>query len=344
MARILIADDGIEFDGHTLDTSPLGGVESSIIYLTTELVRRGHKVQVRNRCKAAVDYLGVEWRPFSDGDWPVEVDLYIANRGHNLLNLMPRALRTVFWIHNPGKYLMKLRYLSKLWKLKPSIIFIGEYHSRTYPRWAPGGERIVIPYGIPDIFCFAEPSLKPPKPRAIFTSNPLRSLDWLLDLWVHRIQPAVPKAELHLFSGALTYKTVGYRKKLAIDPIIEQAKAASKTGVVVRGPVTKAQLVEEFKLARCMLYRGDVNETFCLAVGEAQASGVPAVVQNLGSVTERVNNGATGYIVADDDGFVDKAIRLLTSDEIWEAQHKKSLETQKDWRWSDAAKAFESLI
>ena len=34
MAKILIADDGIEFDGKTLLSSPLGGVETSIIHLT----------------------------------------------------------------------------------------------------------------------------------------------------------------------------------------------------------------------------------------------------------------------------------------------------------------------
>ena len=33
MARILIADDGIEFDGNTARERPLGGVESSIINL-----------------------------------------------------------------------------------------------------------------------------------------------------------------------------------------------------------------------------------------------------------------------------------------------------------------------
>ncbi|PPR65845.1 MAG: hypothetical protein CFH02_01845, partial [Alphaproteobacteria bacterium MarineAlpha3_Bin1] len=30
MARIVLADDGIEFDGRTPDERPLGGVESSV--------------------------------------------------------------------------------------------------------------------------------------------------------------------------------------------------------------------------------------------------------------------------------------------------------------------------
>ena len=48
MARILIADDGIAFDGKSLEAGPLGGVESSIVNLMQELAKRGHDVHVRN--------------------------------------------------------------------------------------------------------------------------------------------------------------------------------------------------------------------------------------------------------------------------------------------------------
>ncbi|MEK9725472.1 MAG: glycosyltransferase, partial [Rhodospirillaceae bacterium] len=153
MARILLADDGIEFDGLSLTRGPLGGVESSIINLMSELARRGHEVHVRNNCAAPLDHEGVAWRPIKDADFPDGVDLYIANRGDKLIELMPRAKRTVFWIHNPARYLMKWRYLSKLWRTKPAIVFIGTVHAGTYPAWAPGGERIVIPYGLSDDFC-----------------------------------------------------------------------------------------------------------------------------------------------------------------------------------------------
>ena len=42
MALIVLADDGIEFDGSTMQTSPLGGVESSVVNLVNELAKRGH--------------------------------------------------------------------------------------------------------------------------------------------------------------------------------------------------------------------------------------------------------------------------------------------------------------
>lgn len=343
MARILLADDGIAFDGQSLEAGPLGGVESSVVNLAHELAKRGHEVHVRNNCGRPLDYKGVSWRPIGEA-WPDKADLYIANRGDKLIERMPNARRTVFWVHNPAGYLLKWRYLSKLWRKKPAIIFIGRVHEKTYPAWAPGGERIVIPYGLSEDFCAAEPATQTPRPRAVFTSNPLRSLDWLLGLWARDIQPRAPDAELHLFTGAATYGSVGDSKAREMAKILEQAESLAAQGVVVRGPAPKSRLIDEFRDARCMLYRGDVNETFCLAVGEAQAMGLPAVVQRYGSVVERVVDGETGFIADDDRGFAEAAVKLLSDEELWRRQHSAALERQRSWRWPDAAAAFESLI
>ena len=81
MARIVLADDGIEFDGRTPEERPLGGTESSVAALAGELAARGHDVQVMNKCQAPLDHRGVAWRPIDGGDWPESADLYIANRG-----------------------------------------------------------------------------------------------------------------------------------------------------------------------------------------------------------------------------------------------------------------------
>ncbi len=343
MARIVLADDGIEFDGHTLETRPLGGAESSVVFLAEELARRGHDVGVYNKCVVPLFHNGVAWAPIDRG-LPDSADLYIANRGDKLIRSMPGARRTVFWIHNPARYLLKWRYLRKLWRVKPAIVFIGRYHATTYPGWAPDGGRIVIPYGIPNAFRTATPANGPPGPRAIFTSNPLRSLDWLLDLWSRKIRPRVPGAELHVFSGAATYGSVGSAKADAMATVLDQARSLKENGVVLRDPVPKSDLIPELRAARVMLYRGDLNETFCAAVGEAQALGVPAVVQRLGSVVERVIDGETGAVARDDDAFAEAAVTVLSDDAVWERQHAAALDRQRRWGWPEAAEAFERLI
>jgi glycosyltransferase involved in cell wall biosynthesis len=343
MARIVFADDGIEFDGKTLEERALGGVETSVILMMEELAKRGHEVIVRNKCKRAMVYKGVDWAPIDQG-LPEEADLYIANRGDKLIDLMPKAKKTVFWTHNPCRYMLKLRYLWKFWKVRPTIVFIGTYHATTLPAWVPDGGRRVIPYGIPDMFKQAIERTKASAPRAIFTSNPLRSLNWLLDRWENEIFPQAPKAELHVFGGPSVYGSVGAEKAALMEAIFKRAEDLKDKGVIIRGPAKKSELIEELQQARVMLFRGDLNETFCLAVAEAQALGTPCVVQDLGSMAERVVDGKTGYVASSDEEFSQGAIKLLNDDDLWFEQHKNCLDTQRSWGWVQACEAFEELI
>lgn len=93
-----------------------------------------------------------------------------------------------------------------------------------------------------------------------------------------------------------------------------------------------------------MLYRGDPGETFCLSLAEAQAMGVPAVVQPIGSVAERVVDSKTGRIAATDDEFVEAAIALLRDDALWRRWHQGALATQRGLNWDEVAARYEALI
>ena len=343
MARFVIADDGISFDGKTMESRPLGGVESSLVFLAQELASRGHEVLVRNMCEGPLKHEGVDWAPLKDG-LPEEADIYLANRGDKLLPLMPKAKKVLFWNHNPAQYMLKWRYIRKLWKVRPTIVFIGEYHATTLPSWVPDGGRAVIPYGIPEMFRSAEPCQETPKPRVVFTSNPLRDLDWLLEIWADKIAPAVEGAEFHVFSGPQTYGSAGEAKARAMKKVLDRAEELKDKGVVLRGPVPKAQLIEEFRQARAMFYRSTLDETFCLALGEAQAMGVPCVTQDIGSAYERVEHGKTGFVTKDVPEFAEASIKLLTDDSLWRAQHDAALELKRKWSWADAAASFERLL
>ncbi len=342
-----MCDDGIGFDGDSLSGGPLGGAETAFVSLAEALAARGHEVNIRNNCGAPMRRNGVDWAPLRNGV-PERCDLYIANRGDELLKLMPDARRTIFWIHNPAGYLLKWRYLSKLWRMRPAIVFSGAYHAKTYPRWAPCGERVVIPYGISDSFRTAVPPADLPPPRAVFTSSPLRSLDWLLDIWADRIYPEVPDAELHIFSGPSVYGEHGSARAALMAPVLDKARVLAGKGVVLRDPVPKDDLIAEFAQARVLLYRGDPGETFCLAVGEAQAAGVPCVVQDIGCVAERVIDCETGWIADKglfaDTEFTNMAVILLGDDLEWRRFSRNAVAKQRSWGWDDAAAAFEELI
>ena len=90
MAAIVMADDGIAFDGDSLARGPLGGAETAFISLAEALAARGHDVTIHNRCGAPMTRFGVNWEPLEKG-LPDTADLYIANRGDKLLPAVPAA-------------------------------------------------------------------------------------------------------------------------------------------------------------------------------------------------------------------------------------------------------------
>jgi glycosyltransferase involved in cell wall biosynthesis len=342
MASVVMADASIPFDGRMAETGPLGGAETAFVALAEAMAARGHRVEARTLCEAPVRHKDVSWAPLAAGV-PETCDLYIGNRGHRLIGLVAHPRRRVFWLHNPGRYLRKPRTAWRIAWYRPNIVTTGVYHASTIPPWLLSGHRTIIPYGIVDAFRHAQ-TRQPPPPRAIFTSNPMRGLDWLLDLWTARIRPAVPAAELHIYAGAAVYGGGAAKYGAAMNDILARAEALGHAGVYRHEPVGRQKLIEMLTGARAMLYRGDPGETFCLALGEAQALGVPAVVTPLGSVGERVADGKSGRVAPTDDEFVAAAIAVLSDDALWRNWHNGALDSQRGLSWDEVAARYEALI
>jgi glycosyltransferase involved in cell wall biosynthesis len=342
MADIVMADDGVSFDGRSAAEGPLGGAETAFVALAEALARRGHRVAARSHCDAVVHHKGVDWAPLADGV-PDACDLYIGNRGHRMIGLSPGAKRRLFWLHNPARYLKKPRLLWPLARWRPTLVVTGRYHQRTVPEWVPSGGLEMIPYGVLERFRGAA-ERPPPPPCAVFTSNPLRGLDWLLDLWTARIAPQLPRAELHIYAGAAVYGGVPAAAAQQMETVLARADALHAKGVRRHSPVGRDRLADILAQARVMLYRGDPGETFCLSLAEAQAMGVPAVVQPVGSVAERVVDGRTGRVAVSDGEFVEAAIAVLSNDELWRRWHRGALATQRGLSWDEVAARYEALI
>jgi len=73
------------------------------------------------------------------------------------------------------------------------------------------------------------------------------------------------------------------------------------------GPVDVAGKNELFAQARALLHLNTIPERFGLVLAEANAAGVPVIAMDLGSCREVINDGETGFLVAD----VEDAVRAL---------------------------------
>ena len=152
-------------------------------------------------------------------------------------------------------------------------------------------------------------------------------------------------AELHIYAGPAVYGGTGTHAARRMEAVLARADALRRVrGAPLRAGRARRRWQRLWPGARVMLYRGDPGETFCLALAEAQAMGVPAVVEPLGSVPERVIDGVTGRVATDDDGFVAAAVALLRDDDLWRRWHLGALERQRGLSWDEVAARYEALI
>lgn len=338
MARIAFLDDSFPFTGASLREGPLGGIQTATVMLAERLAARGHSVAVHGMVPSDERHEGVLYRPLL-APWGGEgYDLLIANCVAKLF-AHARGAKKALWLHGPAKYMRKPRHLLPYLRHRPSLVFLGDYHRATWPRWIPAFRPALIPHGVGAPFIDAPAPLTPPPARAIFLSNPRRHLDWILEVWAAHIRPALPQAELHVYAGRSNY---GARRDDKLDRALANIENYKDQGVVLHAPLAKDGLLRAMQESRVMLYRGDLGETFCFAAAEAQAAGVPLVTAGLGSLGERVIDGKTGFLRQEPAAFAQEALRLLQDDALWRAQSEASLAQRAALSWDEAAAAWEA--
>src|SRR5262249_22571641 len=156
----------------------------------------------------------------------------------------------------------------------------------------PPRRKIVIPLGLPDHIRGASPLASPPPPRAIFASNPVRGLAWLIDVWKTHIRPAVPRAELHIY-GMRRYRYAYGDGRHESEVVRRLTDGQERHGIHLQLPAPPLELAVAMRGSRVMLYPGHKSEMFCLSAAEAQALGVPAVFCPIAVLPERVSDGVT---------------------------------------------------
>jgi glycosyltransferase involved in cell wall biosynthesis len=343
-ADILMLDRSLEFGPRTPEEQPLGGAESAFAWLAQALAARGHRVHVRTPRGRPICDAMIDWGPFEQRT-PETVDMVIANRRWILFRHGPRKTRRVLWLHNVASGLGRLSWRAALAWYRPILVTASTYHQSTIPAGLFGATSTIIPMAPAALFTKSVEHAAAPKPHAVFTSNPARGLDRLLQLWATRIRPAVSHAMLHVFGGAETYQRgLGRATSEALARTLVAARQLEGAGVIVHAPMSRPLLSEHLARARAMLYPGSPEETYCLAVAEAQAMGVPAVLGNVGCLSERIVHNATGFLADGDDAFVAHAIQVLSDDTLWLSMHRQCLARRHLRTWDHVAADFEELL
>jgi glycosyltransferase involved in cell wall biosynthesis len=340
--HITLVDDSIPFDGYTAAARPLGGAEKAFAALPGALARRGHTVAVINRCRWSMLVEGAQWDNFS-GRKPLTTDLLIAFRKPSLLEFMRQARRRVLWHVAPGRLLERPATRTLLQDHQALVLLVSQLQADEMA--GSGLTTALLPPAVKSDFLAeaANPAPASP-PHAIVTSHPAHGLDWLIDLWVARIHPLVPDAELHLHSMSLAKAAEGGAVDPALAPLVAKVTAGAAQGIRVIRPQGDHLMAQAYRSARVHLYPGHSDDSAAYTLMESHAAGVPAVVRPLGAAPERIANGRSGMVAPDDEAFANLAALLLRDDGVHASHSAEARALYQGRNWDTAAAAVEELL
>lgn len=339
--HITLVDDSIPFDGFTASARALGGAEKAFAALPGALARRGHNVAVYNRCRWSMFIEGAQWDTF-DAKRPLVTDALVAFRKPSLLEFVRQARTRVLWTTLAARTLDRKATRDNLEHAKALVLVTTQAQVQG---WAPKGLRAAtLPAAVKSDYLADIATAPAVPPRAIVTTHPGHGLDWLLGLWLDRIRPAAPEAELHVYSMGLSKALDGGEIEPELQPLLARVAEAAGQGVVVQRPGSDAAMAQAYREARVHLYPGHDGDLTAFTLMESQASGLPTVLRPLGAAPERVANGRSGYVAPDDDAFANLAAMLLTNDELSRSLSAEARGLYVGHTWDAAAERFEALL
>jgi glycosyltransferase involved in cell wall biosynthesis len=178
------------------------------------------------------------------------------------------------------------------------------------------------------------------------TDPPGTELLCVADLYRHKRHDVLLDAWAALPSPRPLLRLVG-------DPRVDDswyrsmaAQAAQYRGlgtIVMQSGLSLGHLIHAYRRARLFVLPSE-HESFGLALLEAQACGVPAVVRDLPALRETGGTG-TIYVAGDDaEAWASALQRLLSDDDAHAAARRAGLEHARDFSWKRTADAVRPLL
>ena len=317
--KIAIYNHGIAFDGSTPYRQPLGGSESSIIYMAQELSRTGHEVTVYANCSSPPN-LGEELKPpaptyrhyheFFTDYVSMPWDVLISFRSFDPFLLGRVAPRMIFWCGDAyDQPALKHFEHQALQKNIDLILCVSNWHRETFiEKFRLLPEKVIATR---NGFC---PDLIPEATnrewtRCAYSSTPFRGLDVLLKIFPE-MREQTSALSLDVFSSMKVYGWTSDADQQAFGWLYETAK---QPGVTWHGSVSQPVLLDHLSRTGLFLYPNTFAETSCMAAIEAQASGCVVVTSARAALNETVEHGRTGICIKGEPATAEYQREFITT-------------------------------
>ena len=188
---------------------------------------------------------------------------------------------------------------------------------------------------------------KKDKLKICYTSTPWRGLDVLLLAW-EILQPQ--NCELHVFSSCKIYGKDFAQEDSKYEFLYDWCKRLP--GVVYRGSIPNEELRKELPDFDILAYPSTFEETSCIAVIEALATGLRVITSSIGALPETTEGWARMYSYIEDreehgrlfSKILGEEIKKMFNGELIEHLQLQQKSYHERWSWDSRIKDWEHFL
>ena len=311
------------YNSNDINSYKLRGAETVLINISNSLFKLGHQVTVINNCNRNEQINNINWVNINNLSEKLSFDLAISNNNCQLFDYV-NAKKKILLSHsiqNIEKFYRKKQFFS-YFKHKPKLALLGKYHLKKRSFITRMFGYFLLPYGVDEIFINTKINQKNDIDNnlAIFTSRPDRNLDLLINICEKNIHP-------NFVNG-----------KLLITP--KKNYANNDLNIHHRITGSRETMINDLISSRMLLVPGHEAELFCLAAEEARELCLPIITLGIGSLSERVYHGVTGFIAKNNNEFSQYALNVFKDDKLWNDLRLNLLNLRGKKTWEKCAKTL----
>lgn len=300
-----------------LNSVNIRGGENAIIHLSNELSKLGNSIDVFNNCKNTHIINNVKWKNINLANKDIIYDIAFTNNDIRLFNNVIARKYVAFShsIQTIEKFIRKGQLFSYL-KYKPKIVLLSDYHRKKRNYLLKLFGTINLNWAVDPLFLKSELNENLIENRAIFTSRRDRNLDMLIKLWIKNIFPKNKSVKLYTTPSEL------------ID---------NNYNIFERNFGDKKLMIQDLIKSKVLLVPGHKAELYCIAAEEARELCIPIVTLGIGSLSERVQHGITGFVAKNYEEFAYHTLKLFNDDKLWKNLRHNLIKLRGSKKWSKVA-------
>ncbi|AIQ97728.1 glycosyltransferase family 4 protein [Prochlorococcus sp. MIT 0801] len=278
---------------------PLGGTQSAVCYLSTALSELGHQVYLINNISNSKEINGVNCLNVRSNDEYLKeiinssdicIVIALPSLVNGLKSLFTGKVKFFLWCqHSYNQPVLESLYSSEVKKSWDGYIFVSNWQRDKFCSVFALEKnktfilRNAISPLIYNLFDKKESISKSKKleDTIFYSSTPFRGLDILIDVFPS-IKKKLPKVKLKVFSCLKTYQI----DKDNDNYLYLYKQCEAMNGVEYIGSLSQSELAPHLKKASILAYPNSFEETSCISVMEALASGCAVVTSELGALPE----------------------------------------------------------